>query len=137
MTAEPNRDDPLWYQDAVIYQLHIKAFADSDGDGVGDLSGLTSRLDYLHELGVTAVWLLPFYPSPLRDDGYDIADYDDVHPAYGDMTAFRRLLKEAHARDLMVITELVINHTSDEHAWFQRARCAPKGSAHRDFYVWS
>jgi maltose alpha-D-glucosyltransferase/alpha-amylase len=137
MTAEPSHEDPLWYQDAVIYQLHVKAFADSDGDGVGDLSGLTSRLDYLQELGVTAVWLLPFYPSPLRDDGYDIADYDGVHPAYGDMTAFRRFLKEAHARGLKVITELVINHTSDEHAWFKRARRAPKGSAHRDFYVWS
>jgi maltose alpha-D-glucosyltransferase/alpha-amylase len=137
LPAEPITDDPLWYQDAVIYQLHVKAFADGDGDGVGDLAGLTSRLAYLHDLGVTAVWLLPFYPSPLRDDGYDIADYDGVHPAYGDMRAFRRFLKEAHALGLKVITELVINHTSDEHAWFKRARRAPKGSTERDFYVWS
>ena len=115
--GETNHDDPLWYRDAVIYQLHVKAFADSDGDGMGDFGGLTSKLDYLHDLGVTAVWLLPFYPSPLRDDGYDIADYEGVHPAYGDMAAFRRFLKEAHARGLRVITELVINHTSDEHAW--------------------
>jgi maltose alpha-D-glucosyltransferase / alpha-amylase len=134
--GDTNHDDPLWYRDAVIYQLHVKAFADSDGDGVGDFGGLTSKLDYLHDLGVTAVWLLPFYPSPLRDDGYDIADYEGVHPAYGDLPAFRRFLREAHARGLRVITELVINHTSDEHAWFQRARRAPKGSTHRDFYVW-
>ena len=135
--AEVVTEDPLWYQDAVIYQLHVKAFADSDGDGVGDFAGLTSRLGYLHELGVTAVWLLPFYPSPLRDDGYDIADYDGVHPSYGDLRSFRRFLKEAHALGLKVITELVINHTSDEHAWFKRARRAPKGSVERDFYVWS
>jgi maltose alpha-D-glucosyltransferase / alpha-amylase len=134
--GEMNHDDPQWYRDAVIYQLHVKAFADSDGDGVGDFAGLTRKLDYLHELGVTAVWLLPFYPSPLRDDGYDIADYEGVHPAYGDLAAFRRFLKEAHARGLRVITELVINHTSEEHAWFQRARRAPKGSMQRDFYVW-
>jgi maltose alpha-D-glucosyltransferase/alpha-amylase len=134
---EDAADDSQWYRDAVIYQLHVKAFADSDGDGVGDIAGLTSRLGYLHDLGVTAVWLLPFYPSPLRDDGYDIADYDGVHPAYGDMRAFRRFLKEAHAHGLKVITELVINHTSDEHAWFKRARRAPKGSPERDFYVWS
>src|SRR3954452_22782779 len=129
-------DTSDWYRDAVIYELHVRAFMDSDGDGMGDFGGLTSKLDYLHDLGVTAVWLLPFYPSPLRDDGYDIADYEGVHPAYGDMTAFRRFLREAHARGLRVITELVINHTSDEHAWFQRARRAPKGSTNRDFYVW-
>ncbi len=134
--GDSNHDDPQWYRDAVIYQLHVKAFADSDGDGVGDFGGLTRKLDYLHDLGVTAVWLLPFYPSPLRDDGYDIADYEGVHPSYGDMAAFRRFLKEAHARGLRVITELVINHTSDEHAWFQRARRSPKGSTNRDFYVW-
>ncbi len=137
MIADTGHDEPFWYQDAVIYQLHVKAFADSDGDGVGDFEGLTSRLDYLQDLGVTAVWLLPFYPSPLRDDGYDIASYDGVHPAYGDMAAVKRFLKEAHARGLRVITELVINHTSDEHAWFRRARRAPKGSNHRNFYVWS
>ncbi len=130
-------DDPLWYKDAVIYELHVRAFADSDGDGVGDFRGLTERLDYLQDLGVTAIWLLPFYPSPLRDDGYDIADYRKVNPAYGTMADFRRFLREAHKRGLRVITELVINHTSDQHPWFQRARRAKPGSIHRDFYVWS
>ena len=129
--------DPLWYKDAVIYQLHVKAYADSDGDGVGDFAGLTGKLDYLAGLGVTALWLLPFYPSPLRDDGYDIADYEDVHPAYGDLAAFRRFLREAHRRGLRVITELVINHTSDQHPWFQRARRAAPGTRARNFYVWS
>ena len=129
--------DPLWYKDAIIYELHVRAFADSDGDGMGDFAGLTAKLDYLQELGVTALWILPFYPSPWRDDGYDIADYGSVHPAYGDMADFRNFLKEAHKRDLRVITELVINHTSDQHPWFQRARRAKPGSAARDFYVWS
>src|SRR5688572_24955080 len=109
--------DALWYKDAVIYQLHPKAFADSDGDGIGDFGGLTERLDYLQDLGITAIWLLPFYPSPLRDDGYDISDYTGVHASYGDIGMFRRFLREAHLRGLRVITELVINHTSDEHAW--------------------
>ncbi len=126
-----------WYQDAVIYQLHVRAFQDSNGDGIGDFRGLTDRLDYLQELGVTAVWLLPFYPSPLRDDGYDIADYTSINPAYGTMRDFTRFLGAAHDRGLKVITELVINHTSDQHAWFQRARRAPVGSSERDFYVWS
>jgi len=129
--------DPLWYKDAIIYQLHIKAFADSDGNGIGDFKGLTDKLDYLTELGVTAVWLLPFYPSPLRDDGYDIGEYKAVNASYGSMQDFRRFVKEAHARGLKVITELVINHTSDQHAWFQRARRAKPGSNHRNFYVWS
>ena len=129
--------DPLWFKDAVIYETHVRAFADSDGDGIGDFRGLTSRLDYLADLGVTAVWLLPFYPSPLRDDGYDIADYDAVNPMYGTMRDFQRFVDEAHARDLKVITELVINHTSDQHPWFKRAVKAPKGSPERDFYVWS
>ncbi len=129
--------DPLWYRHAVIYQLHIKAFADGNGDGIGDFEGLLAKLDYLAELGVTAVWLLPFYPSPLRDDGYDIADYETVNPRYGDLGQFRRFLDEAHRRGLRVITELVINHTSDQHPWFQRARRAPSGSPERDFYVWS
>jgi len=129
--------DPLWYKDAIIYQVHVKAYADSDGDGIGDFEGLTGRLDYLQSLGVSALWLLPFYPSPLRDDGYDIADYNDVHPSYGDLESFRRFLDEAHARGLRVITELVINHTSDQHAWFQRARRAERGSRERSFYVWS
>jgi maltose alpha-D-glucosyltransferase / alpha-amylase len=126
-----------WYKDAVIYQLHVKAFFDADNDGIGDFEGLVQKLDYVKSLGVTAVWLLPFYPSPLRDDGYDIADYRSVNPAYGTMQDFRRLVRECHRRDLRVITELVINHTSDQHPWFQRARAAKKGSAWRDFYVWS
>ncbi|MBA3605027.1 MAG: maltose alpha-D-glucosyltransferase, partial [Acidimicrobiia bacterium] len=128
---------PDWYRDAVIYELHVRAFADSNGDGVGDFTGLTQRLDYLAELGITAVWLLPFYPSPLRDDGYDIADYATVHPDYGDLRSFKRFLAAAHERNIRVITELVINHTSDQHAWFQRARKAKPGTVERDFYVWS
>ncbi len=130
-------NDPLWYKDAVIYQLHIKAYADSDGDGMGDFRGLTQKLDYLQDLGVTAIWLLPFYPSPLKDDGYDIADYNDVHPDYGKLRDFQEFLDEAHRRGLRVITELVINHTSDQHAWFRRARRSPPASPERDFYVWS
>jgi len=130
-------DDPLWYKDAIVYQLHIKAFFDTSGDGIGDFPGLTQKLDYLSELGVSAIWLLPFYPSPQRDDGYDIADYKNINPAYGTMRDFRNFVREAHKRDLKVITELVINHTSDQHPWFQRAREAKPGSAARDFYVWS
>ena len=130
-------NDPLWYKDAVIYQLHVKAFLDSSGDGIGDFVGLTRKLDYLVDLGVTAIWLLPFYPSPLRDDGYDIADYMSVHPAYGTIRDFRHLVREAHRRGLKVITELVINHTSDQHPWFQRARKAPPDSRFRNYYVWS
>ena len=130
------QDDPLWYKDAIIYQLHVKAFFDSDGDGIGDFRGLLSKLDYLQQLGVTAIWLLPFYPSPQKDDGYDIADYFSVDPRYGTLDDFREFLTEAHRRGLRVITELVINHTSDQNPWFQRARRAPAGSPHRDFYVW-
>jgi maltose alpha-D-glucosyltransferase / alpha-amylase len=130
-------NDTGWYRDAIIYQLHIRAFRDSDADGIGDFAGLTEKLDYLKDLGVTAVWLLPFYPSPLKDDGYDIADYNDVNPAYGTLQDFKAFLREAHKRDLKVITELVINHTSDQHPWFQRARRARPGSRARDFYVWS
>ncbi len=129
--------DPYWYKDAVIYELHVRAFHDENGDGIGDFAGLTKKLDYLQELGVTALWLLPFYPSPLRDDGYDIADYTSIHSSYGTMRDFKRFLREAHGRGLKVITELVINHTSVEHPWFQRARRSPAGSAHRDFYVWT
>ena len=127
----------LWYKDAIIYELHVRAFADSNGDGIGDFPGLTAKLDYLHDLGVTAIWLLPFYPSPLKDDGYDIADYTAIHPAYGTMRDFKAFLRAAHARGLRVITELVLNHTSDQHPWFQRARRAKPGSSWRDFYVWS
>lgn len=129
--------DPQWYKDAVIYQLHVRSFFDSDGDGIGDFRGLTQKLDYLQDLGVTALWLLPFYPSPLRDDGYDIADYTEIHPSYGTLRDFKLFVREAHSRGLRVITELVINHTSDQHPWFQRARQAKRGSAERDYYVWS
>src|SRR5579884_820575 len=129
--------DPLWYKDAIIYEVHVRAFFDSNGDGIGDFRGLTDKLDYLRDLGVTALWLLPFYPSPLRDDGYDIADNTGIHPSYGTMRSFQTFLREAHRRGLRVITELVLNHTSDQHPWFQRARRAPPGSRARDFYVWS
>lgn len=129
--------DPQWYKDAIIYQVHVRAFFDHNGDGIGDFEGLTEKLDYLQDLGVTALWLLPFYPSPLRDDGYDIANYVDVNPIYGTLRDFKTFLREAHARGLRVITELVLNHTSDEHAWFKRSRRARPGSSWRDFYVWS
>jgi len=130
-------DEPLWYKDAIIYELHIRAFSDSQGDGVGDFLGLTEKLDYLEDLGVTALWLLPFYPSPLKDDGYDISDYTSIQPVYGSMHDFRTFVDEAHHRGLRVIIELVLNHTSDQHPWFQRARRAAAGSRWRDFYVWS
>ncbi|TAM78551.1 MAG: maltose alpha-D-glucosyltransferase [Chloroflexota bacterium] len=135
--VEPGLDDPLWYKDAIIYELHVRSFFDSDGDGIGDFRGLTEKLDYLRDLGVTALWILPFYPSPLKDDGYDIADYRAVNPEYGTLRDVRVLVREAHARGLRVITELVCNHTSDQHPWFQRARRARPGSAARDYYVWS
>jgi maltose alpha-D-glucosyltransferase/alpha-amylase len=129
--------EPFWYKSGVIYELHVRAFADSDDNGIGDFRGLTSKLDYLKDLGITALWLLPFYPSPLKDDGYDTADYFDVHPMYGTLADFKVFLKEAHKRGLRVITELVLNHTSDQHPWFQRSRRAAPGSRWRDFYVWS
>ncbi len=129
--------DTLWYKDAVFYELHVKAFQDSSGDGVGDFEGLIQRLDYVAGLGVDVIWLLPFYPSPLRDDGYDIADYYGIHPNYGTIDQVQRFLDEAHKRGLKVIADLVLNHTSSDHPWFQRARRAPKGSPERDFYVWS
>ncbi len=132
-----SEDDPLWYKDAIIYELLVKAFFDSNGDGVGDFPGLIAKLDYLQGLGVNALWLLPFYQSPMCDDGYDISDYHKVHPAFGEMADFRRLITEAHARNIRVITELVVNHTSDQHPWFQIARRSPSGSAKRDYYVWS
>ncbi len=129
--------DVLWFKDAIIYELHVRAFQDSNGDGVGDFPGLISRLDYLQDLGVTCLWLLPFFPSPLRDDGYDIANYVDVNPVYGTLADFKAFLDEAHKRGMQVLIELVINHTSDQHPWFQAARNAPSGSPLRDFYVWS
>jgi maltose alpha-D-glucosyltransferase/alpha-amylase len=130
-------DDPLWYKDAIIYELHVKAFYDKRNDGIGNFKGLAEKLDYLERLGVTALWLLPFYPSPLRDDGYDIADYYNIHPQYGNLRDFKVFLREAHNRGIKVITEVVLNHTSDQHAWFQKARQAKPNSSHRDFYVWS
>ncbi|HZM01872.1 MAG TPA: maltose alpha-D-glucosyltransferase [Candidatus Saccharimonadales bacterium] len=134
--VKPVKNTP-WYKSAVIYEVHVRAFQDSDGDGAGDFRGLTSKLDYLRDLGVTAIWLLPFYPSPLKDDGYDIADYYRVHPSYGTLADFKMFLRQAHRRDLRVITELVINHTSDQHPWFQRARRAKPGSNWRNYYVWN
>ena len=128
--------DDLWYKDAVFYEVHVKAFQDSNDDGVGDFPGLTSRLDYIQDLGVDCLWLLPFYPSPLRDDGYDIADYRDVSPHYGKMGDFEAFIAEAHRRGLRVIADLVVNHTSDKHPWFQDARSGP-GSPYRNYYVWS
>jgi maltose alpha-D-glucosyltransferase/alpha-amylase len=129
--------DPLWYKDAVIYEVHARAFYDSDDDGMGDFRGLTEKLDYLQDLGITAIWLLPFFPSPWRDDGYDISNYNDVHPAYGTLRDFQRFLKQAHRRGIRVVTEVVLNHTSDQHPWFQRSRRAAPGTRWRDFYVWS
>ncbi|HEX4074146.1 MAG TPA: maltose alpha-D-glucosyltransferase [Candidatus Acidoferrales bacterium] len=128
--------NPLWYKDAVIYELHVRAFYDSDGDGAGEFKGLTYKLDYLKDLGVNAVWLLPFYPSPWRDDGYDISDYTNVHLAYGTIDDFKKFLEEAHRRDIRVITEIVLNHTSDQHPWFQEARSS-RDNPKRDWYVWS
>ena len=130
-------DDPLWYKDAVIYQLNVKSFFDSNDDGIGDFRGLTSKLEYIRDLGVNTIWLMPFYPSPLKDDGYDIAEYSNIHPQFGTLDDFRAMLLEAHRLGLKVVTELIINHTSDQHPWFQAARTAPAGSPERDFYVWS
>jgi len=129
--------DPLWFKDAIIYELHVRAFKDSNGDGIGDFPGLIQKMDYLQDLGVTCLWLLPFFSSPLKDDGYDISDYLDVHPMYGTIDDFRAFLTAAHDRGLQVMIELVVNHTSDQHPWFQAARQAPRGSPERDFYVWS
>ena len=140
MAANPSPipdPDPLWYKDAVIYEVHVRAFFDSDDDGMGDFRGLSAKLDYLQDLGITAIWLLPFFPSPWRDDGYDISDYKDVHPAYGTLRDFQTFLKRAHRRGIRVITEIVLNHTSDQHPWFQHSRRAPAGTRWRDFYVWS
>jgi maltose alpha-D-glucosyltransferase/alpha-amylase len=129
--------DPLWFKDAVIYELHVRAFMDSNNDGIGDFAGLMQKLDYVQDLGVTCLWLLPFFPSPLRDDGYDISDYLNVNPSYGTLDDFKEFLAAAHERDIQVMVELVVNHTSDQHPWFERARHAPKGSPEREYYVWS
>ncbi|MEG3848164.1 maltose alpha-D-glucosyltransferase [Microcoleus sp. herbarium19] len=137
MTNSMLNNDPLWFKDAIIYEVPIRAFADSNADGIGDFQGLTEKLDYLQNLGVTAIWVLPFFPSPLRDDGYDTSHYTTVNPIYGTLEDFKHLLEQAHLRGIRVIIELIVNHTSDQHAWFQKARRAPKGSKERDFYVWS
>ena len=129
-------DDPLWYKDAVFYELHVRAFRDGNDDGIGDFAGLTSQLAYLKELGVDCLWLLPFFKSPLRDDGYDVADYQAIHPDYGTMADFDRFLEAAHGHGLRVISDFVMNHTSDQHPWFQAARRQPD-SPFRDYYVWS
>src|SRR5207247_8466538 len=137
--AEPRKGagSTLWYKDAVIYELHVRAYQDSNADGIGDFRGLLQRLDHVADLGVTAIWLLPFYPSPLKDDGYDISAYKSIHPNYGNLRDFRMFIRESRRRGLRVITELVLNHTSDQHPWFQRARRAKAGSKWRDYYVWS
>jgi len=132
-----NDNDPLWYKDAIIYQLHVKSYRDANADGYGDFKGLVERLDYIQQLGANTVWLLPFFPSPLKDDGYDIAAYEEINPTFGTIEDFQGFLDAAHARNIRVIIELVINHTSDQHPWFQRARRAPKGSPERNWYVWS
>jgi maltose alpha-D-glucosyltransferase/alpha-amylase len=136
-SAPAGAQDTLWFKDAIIYELHVKSFFDANDDGIGDFRGLTEKLDYIQDLGVNTIWLLPFYPSPMRDDGYDVADYHNVFPAYGTRNDVRQFVREAHRRGLRIITELVVNHTSDQHPWFQAARRAPKGSAKRDYYVWS
>jgi maltose alpha-D-glucosyltransferase/alpha-amylase len=135
--AKEETQDPVWFKDAVIYELHVRAFKDSNADGIGDIPGLISKLDYLEDLGINVLWLLPFYPSPLKDDGYDVTDYTSVNPSYGTLADFKKLLKKAHEKGIRVVTELVLNHTSDQHPWFQRARKAKKGSKYRDFYTWS
>ncbi|MFO7968364.1 MAG: maltose alpha-D-glucosyltransferase [Archaeoglobaceae archaeon] len=137
LPADELEDDPLWYKDAIIYEVHVKCFYDSDNDGIGDFKGLIQKLDYLEDLGINAIWLLPFYQSPLKDDGYDISDYFKTNPDYGTLQDFKKFLKEAHKRNIRVITELVINHTSDQHPWFQRSRKSKPGTVWRDFYVWS
>jgi maltose alpha-D-glucosyltransferase / alpha-amylase len=133
----PVPGEALWYKDAIIYKLNIRGFLDASGDGIGDFLGLIEKLDYLEELGVTALCLLPFYPSPLRYDGYDISGYLNINPIYGTMQDFKTFIEEAHRRRIRVITELVLNHTSDQHPWFHRARLSPSGSRWRDFYLWS
>jgi maltose alpha-D-glucosyltransferase / alpha-amylase len=137
MTGSSKSADPIWFKDAIFYELHVRAFYDSNGDGIGDFQGLIQRLDYLEDLGINTIWLLPFYPSPLKDDGYDVTDYYDVHPDYGTLADFKLLLKEAHRRGIRVITELILNHTSDQHPWFKKAKRSRPGSRSRDFYVWS
>src|SRR5688572_31368335 len=137
MASAVKHIDPLWFKDALIYELSVRAFFDSNNDGIGDFPGIVEKLDYLEDLGINTIWLLPFYPSPLKDDGYDVTDHTEVHPDYGDLADFKAFLKAAHARNIRVVIELVLNHTSDQHPWFKRARKAKPGSRFRDLYVWS
>jgi maltose alpha-D-glucosyltransferase / alpha-amylase len=137
MNVNTRNTDPLWFKDAIFYELHVRSFYDSNGDGIGDFPGLIQKLDYLEDLGINTIWLLPFYPSPLKDDGYDVSDYYDVHPDYGTLADFKLLLKEAHRRGIKIITELILNHTSDQHPWFRKAKRSKPGSRFRDYYVWS
>src|SRR5262252_9238977 len=132
----PMAGDRLWYKNSIIYEVPVRAFFDSNADGIGDFRGLTQKLDYIQDLGVTALWLLPFYPSPLKDDGYDIADYYSINPIYGTLSDFKAFMREAKTRGLRVITELVLNHTSDQHNWFQKSRRGKPGGKEREFYVW-
>src|SRR5690349_1900125 len=136
MKISPKANEALWFKDAIIYEVSVRAFFDSDGDGIGDFQGLVQKLDYLEDLGVNTIWLLPFYPSPLKDDGYDISDYTNIHPSYGNLEDFQVLLDQAHRRGIRVVTEIVMNHTSDQHPWFQEARRS-KRNARRDWYVWN
>src|SRR6478735_5234404 len=137
MSASPKSNDPLWFKDAIVYEVSVRAFYDSNGDGVGDFPGLISKLDYLEDLGINTLWLLPFYPSPLKDDGFDVTEHCDIHPDYGTLSDFKDFLKEAHRRGIRVIIELILNHTSDQHPWFQKSRGARTGSRYRDYYVWN
>ncbi len=137
MSKQSKHTDPLWFKDAIIYELSVRAFFDSNGDGTGDFQGLVQKLDYLEDLGINTIWLLPFYPSPLKDDGYDVTDHCDVHPDFGSLADFKAFIKDAHSRGIKIITELLLNHSSDQHAWFQRARKAKPGSRFREFYVWN
>jgi maltose alpha-D-glucosyltransferase/alpha-amylase len=136
MSILAKNNDPLWFKDAIIYEVSVRAFYDSNGDGIGDFQGLIRKLDYLEDLGINTIWLLPFFPSPLKDDGFDVSEYCDVHADYGTLSDFKQFLKDAHARGIRVITELVLNHTSDQHPWFKRSRKAKSGSRYRDYYVW-
>jgi maltose alpha-D-glucosyltransferase/alpha-amylase len=137
MSTPIKSGEPLWFKDAVFYEVSVRAFFDSNGDGIGDFPGLIQKLDYLEDLGINTLWLLPFYPSPLKDDGFDVTDHTDVHPDYGTLADFKQFLKEAHRRGIRVIIELILNHTSDQHPWFKRSRKAKAGSRYRDLYVWS
>jgi len=137
MASALKNNDPLWFKDAIIYEVSVRAFFDSNGDGIGDFQGLIQKLDYLEDLGINTIWLLPFFPSPLKDDGFDVTEHCDVHPDYGNLADFKQFLKESHRRGIRVVTELILNHTSDQHPWFKRSRKAKPGSRYRDLYVWS